>query len=97
MMMSLKITSPTWIWVRVKIVIPRSYKSNNSAQLFIVRMRFSAESIIGASLSEPHIAIIDELNVRNLYIILLSLSWYVRHPRAAIEIVQEYAIYSNTT
>ena len=46
MMMSLKITSPTWIWVRVKIVIPRSYKSNNSAQLFIVRMRFSAESII---------------------------------------------------
>ena len=32
--------------------------------------------IIGASLSEPHI---DELNVRNLYIL-----WYVRHPRAAI-------------
>ena len=26
-----------------------------------------------------------------------TLLWYVRHPRAAIEIVQEYAIYSNTT
>ena len=30
-----------------------------------------------------------------IYILLLL--WYVRHPRAAIEIVQEYAIYSNTT
>ena len=30
-------------------------------------------------------------------LLLLSLLWYVRHPRAAIEIVQEYAIYSNST
>ena len=54
----------------------------------------SLSTIIGASLSEPHI---DELNVRNLLLLLLLLLWYVRHPRAAIEIVQEYAIYSNTT
>ena len=39
-------------------------------------------SIIGASLSEPHI---DELHVRNLYIIMYYDNiWYVRHPRAAI-------------
>ena len=45
--------------------------------------------IIGASLSEPHI---DELNVRNLYIMYI---WtYVRHPRAALYIVQQLAIYS---
>ena len=34
---------------------------------------------------------------QSIYYLLLSLLWYVRHPRAAIEIVQEYAIYSNTT
>ena len=91
-------------------------------------------SIIGASLSEPHI---DELNARNPYIYIIGTSlsephidelnardpyiyywgeperalhrrversqsiyyyvWDIRHPRAAIEIVQEYAIYSNTT
>ena len=45
--------------------------------------------IIGASLSEPHI---DELNVRNLSIYILL--WYVCHPRAAIYIVQQLAIYS---
>ena len=48
------------------------------------------EAIIGASLSEPHI---DELNVRNLYIIIMVL----RHPRTTVEIVQVYVIYSNTT
>ena len=46
----------------------------------------SLSELIGASLSETHI---DKLNVRNLYIL-----WYVRHPRAAIYIVQQLAIYS---
>ena len=40
-------------------------------------------SLVGASLSEPHM---DELNVRNVYIIIYV--WYVRHLRAAIYIVQ---------
>ena len=48
--------------------------------------------IVGASLSEPHI---DELNVRNLYIIIIIM---VVRPsparRAAIYIVQQLAIYS---
>ena len=50
-------------------------------------------SIIGASLSEPHI---DELHVRNLYIIIIYYDniWYVRHPRAAVYNVQQLAIYS---
>ena len=51
-------------------------------------------TIIGASLSEPHI---DELHVRNLYIYVLCIMyyiWYVRHPRAAIYNVQQLAIYS---
>ena len=37
--------------------------------------------LVGASLSEPHI---DEMNVRNLYIMYYDYIWYVRHPRAAI-------------
>ena len=53
--------------------------------------------VIGASLSEPHI---DELNVRNLYIIIIMyilLLWYACHLQAAIEIVKECAVYSNST
>ena len=41
--------------------------------------------------SEPH-GHIDELNVRNLYIL-----WCICHPYAAIEIVQECVMYSNST
>ena len=48
-------------------------------------------TLFGASLSEPHI---DELNVRNPYIIMFFV-WYVRHPRAAIVITLACAIYSN--
>ena len=47
--------------------------------------------IIGASLSEPHI---DELNVRNLYIYVGTYVSNLFHPRAAIYIVQQLAIYS---
>ena len=47
--------------------------------------------IIGASLSEPHI---DELNVRNLYIMYGTYVSNLFHPRAAIYIVQQLAIYS---
>ena len=48
-------------------------------------------SIIGASLSEPHIG---ENCTRNPYIIIiiLSLLWYVHHPRAA-----PYTMYSGRT
>ena len=48
--------------------------------------------IIGVSLSEPHI---DEMNVCNLYMNnILLLWWHIRHPRAAIDIVQPCTIYS---
>ena len=51
-------------------------------------------SIIGASLSEPHI---DDANARNPYIIMFIIIiiyvWYVRHARTAIDIVQRCAVY----
>ena len=46
-------------------------------------------TIIGASLSEPHI---DEMNARNPYIMFIYV-WYVRHARTAIDIVQRCAVY----
>ena len=71
---------------RQTLPIPFRTRSGSPQTMFCMSL------VIGASLSEPHI---DELNVRNPYIIIYV--WYVRHPRAAIEIVQEYEIYSNTT
>ena len=47
--------------------------------------------IIRASLSEPYI---DELNIRNPYIIIIFV-WYFCPPRAAIDITLARAIYSN--
>ena len=66
---------------------PANYRLRNHC---VVRIYPQVASLIGASLSEPHI---DELHVRNLYIYYYGI-WYVRHPRAAIYNVQQLAIYS---
>ena len=63
-----------------------SYYVLSDVPHFQFRYAVTLSIIIGASLSEPHIY---ELVVHNPYIFFV---WYVRHPRAAIDITLTCAI-----